>query len=137
MNIWLYHINPARGSWSYQWDVHNPHELLRNPTKDWPAPVVYKKVKPGDMICVFLKNLKGRKDGVYACGTVTGVGEQGDERWFSWSIDAEASKRLVSTPIGRDKITRFFPRSYGATMQRLDEDYHKEWLSLIKSPQTP
>ncbi|MGH8639846.1 MAG: hypothetical protein ACREUZ_22185, partial [Burkholderiales bacterium] len=128
--IWLYHINPKnRYGYTMGWNISHPSSLLRSSDRKWGAGTMFNKVKPGDTICVFMKNIPKNPDGIYIIGTVRQTGLEGGD--FSWSIDRERSARVVLSPITTPTIRKFFPRSYGGSMQPLAEHRHKAWLSLL------
>jgi hypothetical protein len=130
MTIWLYHINPKnRHGYKHGWDISRPSTLLYSREREWPAGIMFKKVRRGDTICVFMKNIPKHVDGVYIIGTVQKTRPKQKE--FVWSIDRERSKKVVSSPIPRSTIRRFFDRCYGNSMQALPENLEKRWLSLF------
>ena len=130
MNIWLYHINPKSSArWTYGWNVNKPATLLGSSDRTWPAGVMFNKVRPGDMICVYMKNI-APKPGVYVVGSVRQA-KLKDGTWFSWVIDREKSAKLVVSPIPKATVSGLFGRSFGGSMQRLAETHHSTWLSMF------
>lgn len=131
MTIWLYHINPKnRYGYTMGWDVKRPETLLKSPDRIWGAGTMFKKVQPGDMICVYMKNIAPNPDGVYVVGKVRRVGLEGGVS-FSWTVDREMSAKVVVSPILTSSLRRTFPRIYGGSMRPLDEKYQSRWLSML------
>lgn len=130
MTIWLYHINPKnRYGYTMGWDTSRPSSLLRSSDRTWGAGTMFNKVKRGDTICVFMKNIPKNPDGIYIVGTVSKTGLEGGD--FSWSVDRERSARVVLSPITTPTIRKFFPRIYGGSMQPLARKRETSWLSLL------
>lgn len=130
MTIWLYHINPKnRYGYTMGWDISRPSSLLRSSDRTWGAGTMFNKVKRGDTVCVFMKNIPKNPDGIYIIGTVRQTRLNGGD--FSWSVDRERSARVVLSPITTPTIRKFFPRIYGGSMQPLAEHGEKAWLSLL------
>jgi hypothetical protein len=131
VTIWLYHINPRnRYGYTMGWDIARPSSLLRSSDRTWTAGKMFNKVRPDDVICVYMKNIPKNPDGVYIIGTVREVGLEGGES-FSWSVDRERSARVVLSAIPKHTIRKFFPRSYGGSMQPLAKQRHSAWHSLL------
>jgi hypothetical protein len=131
MNIWLYHINPKnRSGHTYGWDVKRPRTLLGSSDRTWPAGVMFNKVQPDDMICVYTKNIAPLSDGVYTVGVIRRT-KLKKGHWFSWAIDRERSARLIVSPIPKTVVLGVFGRGYGQPMQRLPERHHRSWLSRL------
>lgn len=128
-SVWLYHINPKNRRYRYLWDVERPHTVLRSKYKVWPAGNKFRKVNPGDLICIYMKNIHPNPDGIYVIGTVTDI--MRDEKEFSWHPDPVRSARTLVSPISPDVIRKFFGRGYGSPMQRLDASRQHEWLRLL------
>src|SRR5438067_395163 len=98
MNTWLYHINPrSREGWTYRWEVECPPTLLSSNHKDWPAGQKFRQVAVGDLICVYMKNIRPNPDGVYVIGTLNRVNLE--RRTFSWEPDKRRSARTLVVPI--------------------------------------
>lgn len=112
------------------WDISRPSSLLGSSDRVWGAGNMFKKVRPGHTICVFMKNIPKNPDGVYIVGTVKKTGMEGGE-FFLWTVDRERSARVLLSPITRPTIERFFPRSYGNSMQDLTAHREQKWLSLL------
>ena len=129
MTIWLYHINP-KNRYRYGWDVKRPETLLKSSDRTWGAGTMFKKVQPGDMICVYMKNIAPNPDGVYVVGKVRRVGLEGGVS-FSWTVDRDMSAKVVVSPIPTSVLRRVFPRIYGGSMQPLDEKHRTKWLSML------
>ncbi len=127
MNTWLYHINPRRAGWKYHWNVKDPETLLDG--KKWLAGKMFRQVAPGNLICIFTKNILPKPDGVYVVGTVNSVDLDG--RNFDWKADKKRSARIRAVPIGKKVIRRFFGRSRGGSMQRLPPAKLADWLELL------
>ena len=131
MNIWLYHINPNnRYGYTMGWNLERPRTLLRRSDRTWGAGSMFNKVRPRDMICVFMKNIPKNPDGVYVVGNIQDVGLKGGTS-FSWAVDREKSAKIVVSPILTDMIRKCFPRIYGGSMQPLAERHRKTWISLL------
>src|SRR2546430_12973369 len=78
MTIWLSHINPKnRFGYTMGWDIARPSTLLRSPDRTWYAGSMFKKIQPGDTICVYMKNIPKHPDGVYVVGAELSKAEQG------------------------------------------------------------
>lgn len=131
MSIWLYHINPKRNEYTYSWDVEQPRTILRNSDKEWLAGQMFRLIEVDDTLCVYMKNIQPRKEGVYVIGTVTGVDV--NERTFRWRVDKRRSARRLGDPIPKQLIHTFFGRSYGNSMQRLAPSKEKRWLGLFQT----
>lgn len=130
MTIWLYHINPKnRYGYTMGWDISRPSSLLRSRDRVWGAGNMFNKIHPGHTICVFMKNIPKNPDGVYIIGNVQKVGLAGGD--FEWAVDRERSARVLLSPITRPTIRKFFPRSYGNSMQELAANREQAWLSLL------
>ncbi|MEW5891191.1 MAG: DUF3883 domain-containing protein [Pseudomonadota bacterium] len=130
MTIWLYHINPKnRYGYTMGWDISRPSGPLRSSDRIWAAGTMFNKVTRGDTICVFMKNIPKSPDGIYIVGTVRQTGLDGGN--FSWSVDRERGARTVLSPIATPTIRKFFPRSYGGSMQPLAKQREKAWFSLL------
>lgn len=131
MAVWLYHINPKnRYGYTMGWDISRPSSLLQSSDRTWTASNMFKKVRPSDMICVYMKNIPKNPDGIYIVGTVQKVGLEGGAS-FSWSVDRNRSARISIVPIQKETIRKFFPRSYGGSMQELAAKRVPSWLSLF------
>lgn len=138
MNVWLYHINPKRGGFKYVgWDVKDPssfgvegHKPLR-----WPVRAGVGAIDGGDVICMYIKNIPPRVDGVYIVGRILSVNREA--RRFEWVPDVKASRQLMSTPIPASTIRQFFPRSFGATLQRLPAQRTEAWMRLLALSDSP
>lgn len=131
MAIWLYHINPKnRYGYTMGWDISRPSSLLRSADRTWTASNMFNKVQPSDMICVYMKNIPKNPDGIYIVGTVQKIGLE-DGASFSWSVDRARSARTSIVPIQKETIRKFFPRSYGGSMQKLSPKRERAWLSLL------
>jgi uncharacterized protein DUF3883 len=112
------------------WDVARPSTLLRSSDRTWYAGSMFRKVQPGDMICVYMKNIPKHPDGVYIVGTIRKIGLE-DGASFSWSVDQERSAKVLLAPILKATVRKFFPRSYGGSLQPLAQRYTSAWLSLL------
>lgn len=131
MAIWLYHINPSnRFGYEMGWDISRPSSLLRRADRTWAAGKMFNKVQPSDMICVYMKNIPKNPDGIYIVGTVQKINLE-DGTSFSWSVDRVRSARTSIAPIQKETIRKFFPRSYGGSMQKLSPNRERAWLSLL------
>jgi len=129
-NIWLYHINPkSAAGWEYKWDVSRPHTLMGNHDKVWSAGKMSRKINVGDLICVYMKNIRPMADGIYIVGRVTKV--MPDDHEFAWKADQVQSSRMLDAPLPKDVVRRFFGRSYGPSMQPLPVTKREEFLSLL------
>ncbi|MBC7368726.1 MAG: DUF3883 domain-containing protein [Undibacterium sp.] len=125
--IWLYHINPnSPQGYGYSWDVDNPKTLLLKNDKEWGAKQMFNQIKPRDMICVYMKNIGANPDGVYVVGRVTRVDVGG--RTFVWEADEIRSAAILSRPILKEEMRKFFARSHGHGMQSLLPAKQKKWL---------
>ncbi len=76
-----------------------------------------------------MKNIGDKPDGVHIVGVVTSVDHENAE--FTWRPDRERSDRTLVYPITSDVIARFFPRSFGSSIQLLDARKRAAWLKLI------
>jgi hypothetical protein len=88
-----------------------------------------KRIAVDDMICVFMKNIRGKPDGVYVVGQVTRIDRPARE--FSWRLDLARSARTLVAPVSTETIKRFFPRSYGHSVQPLDAKKRSKWIGLL------
>ncbi len=134
MTVWLYHINPKRlpspnRPRPYGWDVDRPEELLERPEWEFPAGQMFKKVAVGDLICVYMKNIKPKRDGMYVVGTVSKVGVE--KYRFRWRPDKRRSARSLASPVSPEDIHACFGRSYGLAMQKVIAAKQKAWLQLV------
>ena len=129
-NVWLYHINPKnRQGHTYSWKVDQPRTILHSRDKVWPAGNMFKKVAAGDLVCIYMKNIRPNPDGIYIVGSVRSVNPRNRE--FSWRPDQSRSARTLVSPIPPKSIHEFFGRGYGASMQRLDHKKQRACLRLL------
>jgi hypothetical protein len=133
LNIWLYHINPKSG-WTYGWDIEDPQTMLQSSDREWPAGNYFRELAIGDILCVYQKNIPPNPPGVYVAGKVVAVSVPAHT--FRWRLDQKRSTRFLAAPIGPDVIRKFFPRSYGASLQRLPKAKQKAWLKILDSGET-
>lgn len=128
-NIWLYHINPKSPErYSYGWDIHEPKTMLKTKDREWPASQMRYQVAIGDMLCVYLKKMKGKPDGVYIAGTIVNV--YTEEGTFIWQPNSRWSSRLLVKPVLKETLRSFFGRGYGG-MQRLPHAKKRKWQHLL------
>lgn len=130
MEIWLYHVNPKGSQWRYPWDLTRPITLANGGEWEFGAGQMYRQIRRGDHICVYMKNIPPNPDGVYVVGAITRV--KSNERTFIWLPDAEGSANLISNPITPGEVREFFDRSYGGSMQRLENPKVHAWLELLE-----
>jgi hypothetical protein len=129
-NVWLYHINPKSPyGYNYGWKTERPETILKSKDRVWSSGNRFNQVAVGDVICVFMKNIGKRVDGVYIVGNVTSISPENAE--FSWRPDPQRSARTLLSPIGVEDIRKFFPRSYGESIQPLEPGRRRAWLELI------
>lgn len=129
-NVWLFHINPDSSfGHSHGWTLEYPKTILKSKDRTWSSHHMCNKVAVGDVICVYMKNIGDMADGVYVVGNVTDIDPKNAE--FTWRPDPKRSARTLVAPIGVTEIRKFFPRSYGASMQPLDPGKRSAWLKLI------
>ena len=112
------------------WKVEEPRTLLKSSDRTWVAGKMFNKVRPGDMICVYMKNIAPNPDGVYIVGNIRRVGLENGAS-FSWAIDRKMSAKVVVSPIATPTVRKFFPRSYGGSMQLLADRHRDTWQSLF------
>jgi hypothetical protein len=130
-NVWLYHINPeSPEGYSYPWRTYEPKKVFAAKGKIWSAPQMWKQISVDDLICVFLKKMKVKSDGVYIVGVVTAVNES--KRQFTWRPDQQRSAKLLIAPVTPDVVRACFGRSYGAGIQRLPSNTRARWLAEIR-----
>lgn len=129
MKIWLYHVNPKKGGWTYDWDLDNPRSLSRSLDKTWSAGIMSRKIAVGDIICIYMKNIPPNIDGVYVIGRVSAVDPS--QGTFRWRLDMERSAQSLAAPIPVEVIRRFFPRAYGGYLQHLPPGYSSAWLRIL------
>jgi hypothetical protein len=128
--VWLYHINPkSRYGYTYGWDLERPETILRSRDRTWSAGSYANQVSVGDLICVFMKNLGRRPDGVHVVGSLISVAPE--KGTFTWRPSADRSARTLIAPIPPKTIKRHFPRSYGHTMQPLAAAKSRSWIALL------
>lgn len=129
-NTWLYHINPkSPEGYEYGWNINDPKTMLKTKDREWPASQMRKQVSVGDILCVYLKNMKTKPDGVYIVGRITKVDP--DEGTFIWRPDRPWSAQLVVAPISKETVREFFGRGFGGAMQRLPVKKTNQWMTLF------
>src|SRR2546429_5538088 len=134
MDIWLYHINPKSAyGYKYGWDVKRPETILRSSDRTWSSRGAAGEIRRDDLICVYMKNIGDKPDGVHIVGVVKSVDSERAE--FSWRPDRKRSDRTLVYPIPTDVIRRFFPRSYGWSIQQLHRRKRGAWLNSIGTGQ--
>ena len=128
MNIWLYNINPkSPQAYRYGWDVDEPKTLLKSGDKEW-GTTAPRQVQVGDMVCVYMKNLKGKPDGVYVVGFVTEVNV--GARTFTWRVDKARTLQTLVIPIEKEAVAKHFGRGFGAPMRRIKHN-RTAWLARV------
>ena len=128
MAIWLYHVNPQKGDYYYDWDLSKPRNLLR--TSPWfVAGKMFRKVAADDLICIYMKNISPNPDGCYVVGKIVAVDT--DEREFRWKPDRQLSAPTLDSPVPPEIVRKFFGRSYGHIMQQLPTRKTDQWLRLL------
>ncbi len=129
-NIWLYHINPKSAyGYEYGWTPENPASILNSTDREWSSGRMFNKVAVDDLICVYMKNIGEKTDGVYVVGNVVSVSPH--KAMFSWRPDRKRSARTLMFPILTDTIKKFFPRSYGSSIQLLAPGKQQKWIDLL------
>lgn len=129
-NIWLYHINPKSAyGYTYGWTPERPESILNSTDREWSSGKMFKLVAVGDFICVYMKNIGEKADGVYVVGTVVTIAP--DKAMFSWRPDRKRSARTLMFPILTKTIKKFFPRSFGPSIQLLDAGKQQKWMHLL------
>ena len=129
-NIWLYHINPkSRYGYDYGWDFKRPETILKTSDRTWSSGRMAGDVKKNDLICVYMKRIGKRPSGVHVVGKVTAVFPE--THMFTWRPDPNRSAQTLLFPILKEDIRKYFPRSYGDSIQLLDPIKRQKWLTLL------
>jgi hypothetical protein len=108
--------------------------MLQSSDREWPAGNYFRELAIRDILCVYQKNIPPNPPGVYVAGKVVAV--NATAHTFRWRLDQKRSTPLLAAPIGPEVIRKFFPRSYGGSLQPLPQAKQKAWLKILDSGET-